>query len=248
MNKLVFYYGVMGCSKSANALMTKFQYEDRGLNVWLIKPSIDNRADKKIDNILKDRFERGEIKKIEVKDKNLEAFITIIPSPNDPTDYEGKIYNIKSIEKERTSIVESRVGIKSFATNIFPEDNLIDMLNNYLDITKKNVIICDEAQFMTPDQIEQLRFISDNLNVDCFCYGLRTDFMTNLFPGSKRLFELADEVHELESVCDCGKHAIVNARLDSNGKVITTGSQVEIGGNEKYKAMCFHCWKQNIEK
>lgn len=197
MGKLIFYYGVMGCSKSANALMTKFQYEERGLRVWLIKPSVDNRSD----------------------------------------DSTG-----------RTSTVESRVGIKADATNIFPEDNLLKMLYDYVSPYKKNVIICDEAQFMTPDQIEQLKDITELYSIPVLCYGLRTDFKTKLFPGSKRLFELSDEVHELESVCDCGNHAIVNARLDSSGNVIIHGKQIEIGGDEKYKPLCWKCWKDKQMK
>lgn len=195
MANLIFYYGVMGCSKSANALMTKFQYEERKLHVWLIKPSIDNRSD----------------------------------------DSTG-----------RESIVESRVGIKSVATNIFPTDNIRDIMRNYLVDYNKNVIICDEAQFLTAEQIEQLKDIVSLYDISVLCYGLRTDFKTKLFPGSKRLFELSDEIHELDSVCDCGRHAVVNARINKDGKVILKGSQIEIGGNDKYKPLCWKCWKQRI--
>ena len=111
-----------------------------------------------------------------------------------------------------------------------------------------DVIIADEAQFFQPEQIDQLRDIVDTYNVPVFCYGLRTDFRTKLFPGSARLLEIADSITELKTVCSCGSKAIVNARLDGAGHVITEGEQVMLGGNESYEPMCYKCWKKALEK
>ena len=181
MADLVFYYGAMGCSKTANALMTRFQYIDKGLNVWLIKPDTDNRSG--------------------------------------------------------TNTVGSRVGIEAEAGNIIEKDANIIIPEN------TNLVICDEAQFFTEDQIDQLKEIAENKNIPVYCYGLRTDFRTKLFPGSKRLFEICSKTVELESICSCGKPAIINARF-SNGRLMTHGAQVDIGGDEKYKALCYSCWKK----
>ena len=192
MAKLVFYYGAMGCSKTANALMTRFQYIDKGLRVWLIKPEIDNR-----DNVI-----------------NVDGTIT--------------------------ALVKSRVGISGEATVIKSNDRIIPPNNT-------DLIICDEAQFLSEFQVDELKAIAETFNIPVYCYGLRTDFKTKLFPGSKRLFEIASKVVELESVCSCGNQAIVNARFNNKGKIVTAGSQIEIGGDERYKALCYSCWKKLSE-
>ena len=105
------------------------------------------------------------------------------------------------------------------------------------------MIIVDEAQFLQPAHVEQLREIVDYYNVPVFCFGLRTDFRTRLFPGSARLFELADSVTELKTVCTCGGKAMVNARIDAEDRVVTEGEQFLLGGNESYRPMCYKCWK-----
>ena len=190
MSKLHFYYGVMGCSKSANALMLRFQYMEKKKKVLLIKPATDTRDD----------------------------FI----------DVDGK----------KKLLVKSRVGIYAEALPISNEDSIKDLYER----TNPDVIICDEAQFLTSEQVDQLKNVSSN--IDVLCYGLRTDFRTHLFPGSKRLFELADDIHEIESVCDCGNKAIINARFDKNGKILYAGAQVEIGGDDRYKAVCWDCYNK----
>ena len=189
MANLIFYYGAMGCSKTANALMTRFQYIDKGLNVWLIKPEIDNR-----DNLINS---------------------------------DGTI----------TALVKSRVGISGEAVVIKSDDQIIPPTN-------ADLIVCDEAQFLSEFQVDQLKAIAETFNIPVYCYGLRTDFKTKLFPGSKRLFEISSKVIELESVCSCGNQAIVNARFNNRGKIVTAGSQIEIGGDERYKALCYSCWKK----
>ena len=111
-----------------------------------------------------------------------------------------------------------------------------------------NVIIADECQFLTPKQIDGLRTIVDEYDIPVLCFGLRTDFLTHLFPGSRRLFEVADSISEIKTICTCGKKAIINARIDENGKIVTEGDQILIGGNDSYVAMCHSCWQAKIKK
>jgi thymidine kinase len=178
----------MGSSKTANALITKFNYEERGMKVWLIKPSVDVR--------------------------------------------------------DGANVVRSRIGLSAEAEVITPDK---DIFEEYQKHSEFDVIITDECQFFTPAQIDQLRKIVDEMNIPVLCYGLRTDFLTHLFPGSSRLFEVADSVTEIKTICSCGKKAIVNARIDEAGKVVTEGGQIMLGGNDSYVAMCHSCWKKAIQ-
>lgn len=189
MAKLYFKFGAMGSSKSAQALITKFNYEELGMSVWLIKPSIDTR--------------------------------------------------------DGADIVRSRIGLEARAQIITPEQNITE---EYHKAGKRDVIIADEAQFLTPAQIEQLRDLVDDEDLPVLCFGLRTDFQTHMFPGSQRLMELSDSLTEIKTVCACGRKATVNARLDGQGRVVTTGDQVLLGGNDSYIAMCHKCWKQRIRE
>ena len=193
MAKLYFKYGAMGSSKTANALITKFNYEERGMKVWLIKPSIDDR--------------------------------------------------------DGADTVRSRIGLSATADVILPTTDIFAEFHRLCDerSTVYHVIIADECQFFKAEQIDQLRAIVDQLSIPVLCFGLRTDFLTHLFEGSRRLFEVADSITEIKTICTCGKKAIVNARIDQNGKVVTTGGQILIGGNDSYVAMCHHCWTQKIE-
>ena len=110
-------------------------------------------------------------------------------------------------------------------------------------------VIIDECQFLTEAQVNQLSDAVDFLNVDVMCFGLRTDFQSHLFEGSKRLFEIADDIEEIKASCECGERKTsINARFDDNGEIVTEGSQVEIGGNERYKAICRKCWKDKITR
>lgn len=188
MAKLYFKYGAMGSSKTANALITRFNYEERGMKVWLIKPSIDDR--------------------------------------------------------DGVNMIRSRIGLQASADVITPDKNLYEEYEKHKDC---DVIIADECQFFTSEQIDQLRKIVDTLDIPVLCYGLRTDFLTKLFPGSLRLFEVADSITEIKTICSCGKKAIVNARIDGEGKIVTEGGQILIGGNDSYVAMCHNCWKQAIK-
>ena len=188
MAKLYFKYGAMGSSKSAQALITKFNYEELGMTVWLIKPSTDTR--------------------------------------------------------DGADIVKSRIGLSARAQIITPDQNIAD---EYRKLDTYDVIIADEAQFFTPAQIDQLRALVDEDDIPVLCFGLRTDFLTHLFPGSQRLLELSDSLTEIKTVCACGRKATVNARIDGAGRVITQGDQVFLGGNDSYVAMCHKCWVDKIK-
>ena len=189
MAKLYFKYGAMGSSKSAQALITKFNYEELGMTVWLIKPSIDTR--------------------------------------------------------DGADLIRSRIGLSCRAEVISPTQ---DIKAAYRAAGKHDVIIADEAQFFTPAQIDQLRDLVDEDELPVLCFGLRTDFLTHFFPGAQRLMELADSITEIKTVCACGRKATVNARIDGNGRVVTEGAQVMLGGNDSYVAMCHQCWKKKIRE
>lgn len=126
--------------------------------------------------------------------------------------------------------------------------DIYDAINKYNGIetafSKLEWVLIDEAQFLTNEQINQLSDVVDFLNIEVMCHGLRTDFKSEMFPASQRLFELADEIEEVKSRCSCGKKTIINARINEDGDVITNGEQVMIGGEEKYIALCRKCWKK----
>ena len=190
MAKLYFKYGAMGSSKTAQALITKYNYEENDMSVWLIKPSADTR--------------------------------------------------------DGAEILRSRIGLEAQVDVITPD---VDVHKLFAD-TKNghcHVVIVDECQFMTADQIDQLRAIVNDFNVPVLCFGLRTDFQTKLFPGSRRLMELADCIEEIKTMCDCGAKATVNARIN-NGYIVTEGAQVVLGGNDSYIAMCHRCYVNGIRE
>jgi len=191
MAKLYFKYGAMGSSKTAQALITKYNYEENNLNVWLIKPSADVR--------------------------------------------------------DGADVLRSRIGLQATVHIITPGT---DVYKLFVDTQKDtcDVIIVDECQFLTRSQIDQLRYIVNDFNVPVMCFGLRTDFQTKLFPGSLRLMEVADTIQEIKTICDCGAKATVNARIDSEGHIITQGEQVVLGGNDSYIAMCHKCYVNGIRE
>ena len=190
MAKLYFKYGAMGSSKTAQALITKYNYEENDLNVWLIKPSADTR--------------------------------------------------------DGVATLRSRIGLEAECEVISPD---VDIFARFLGgkVRKCHVIIVDECQFLTEAQIDQLRAIVDEHNVPVMCFGLRTDFQTKLFPGSRRLMEVADTIQEIKTICDCGAKGTVNARI-SDGYIVTEGAQVVLGGNDCYIAMCHRCYVNGIRE
>ena len=190
MAKLYFKYGAMGSSKTAQALITKYNYEENDLKVWLIKPSADTR--------------------------------------------------------DGAAILRSRIGLEAQVEVIAPE---VDIYARFLGgkARRSDVIIVDECQFLTEKQIDQLRNIVNEHNIPVLCFGLRTDFQTHLFPGSRRLMELADCIEEIKTMCDCGAKATVNARIN-DGYIVTEGAQVVLGGNDSYIAMCHKCYIRGIRE
>jgi thymidine kinase len=156
-----------------------------------------------------------------------------------------KVWLLKPATDNRDGqeIIKSRIGLTETAHALKSEDSILE---HFKQCEKIDVIIADECQFLTGTQIDELRYIVDYYQIPVLCFGLRTDFMTKLFPGSLRLFEVADSISEIKTICSCGSKAIVNARLDSTGKVLSEGEQVFIGGNESYVAMCHKCWKKAL--
>lgn len=154
--------------------------------------------------------------------------------------------------RDGEGLVKSRAGLEKECIMIEPYVNIYKVVDelNHMNLARLEKpirwVLVDECQFLTEDQVDQLSEIVDNLNIDVMCYGLRTDFKSKLFPASKRLFELADEIEEVKSMCECGKRASINARFDENGNIITEGNQVLVGGNDMYRAICRKCWKRLI--
>lgn len=179
MAKLYFRYGAMGSSKTANALMVRYNYIERNQNILMLKPKLDNR------------------------------------------------------DGERT--IQSRNGLECecFYVEELPEIN----------VTEFDCIIVDEAQFLTKEQVSEFVKIVDDYNIPVICYGLRADFVGNLFEGSKWLLAWADTIEEVKTICWCGKKATCNARV-CNGKVIRAGEQIMLGGSESYVALCRKHWQR----
>ncbi len=144
--------------------------------------------------------------------------------------------------------ISSRIGISRPCTPVSTDTNIFDYIQNAVELAsvtggdKFEWVLVDEAQFLTSVQVEQLAAIVDELDINVMCYGLRTDFQTKLFEGSKRLLELADNIEELKISCECGRKAIVNTRIDKNGEIVLDGEQIEIGGNDRYISLCRRCY------
>lgn len=146
------------------------------------------------------------------------------------------------------TIIKSRIGLEAESEAILGSDNIFNVYTASWGYNKPDVIICDESQFFSSAQIEQLRDIATFVDIDILCFGLSTNFVTHGFSGSIRLFELADELVKLDNICDCGRPALVNARLDKLGSIVTLGEDILIGGDDRYKAMCWKCYRQKTRK
>ena len=193
MAKLYFRYGAMGSSKSANILMVRYNYEERGQYAVLLKPRTDNR------------------------------------------DGEHEI--------------QSRIGLSAPAEYV---DEFLkeiaefwdDEISEYTYHGKRvDAILVDEAQFLSPEEVDTVSDSVDFYNIPVLCYGLRTDFLNHLFPGSRRLMEIADVIEEVPTVCWCGKRAQCNTRY-ANGKIVREGAQIMLGSNESYVALCRKHYKE----
>ncbi|MDO6964296.1 thymidine kinase [Rhizobium alvei] len=143
--------------------------------------------------------------------------------------------------------VASRIGLEAEAIAFHPGDDLFSLVNDMHDADPIACVFVDEAQFLERDQVWQLARIADRLGIPVMAYGLRTDFQGKLFPGSQELLAIADELREVRTICHCGRKATMVARLDSNGRIIREGAQVDIGGNEKYVSYCRRHWQDLME-
>ena len=150
--------------------------------------------------------------------------------------------------RDGNNVVHSRPLGDKECTTVKQNENLFNVIST--ELTKRGklkYVLVDEAQFLTEKQVDQLSDVVDFLDIDVICYGLRSDFKTHLFPGSKRLFEIADSFKEIESTCECGEKNMFNARIDLDGNVITKGKQIEVGGEDKYLSMCRKCYKERTK-
>jgi len=182
MAKLIFRYGAMGSSKTANALMVRYNYVEKDKKLVLLKPRCEDR--------------------------------------------------------DGAKVKKPRIGLAEPCE--FAEDFLADYSGEHYDC-----IIVDEVQFLAPEIIDRLSDLVDTYGITVICYGLRTDFQSHLFPGAKRLMELADDIEQIKTICWCGKRAHFNARL-LNGEMVTEGEQVQLGGNESYTALCRKHYKMRM--
>lgn len=151
--------------------------------------------------------------------------------------------------------IASRIGISEAAEMFAPEDDLLALIDARLkaaeatpDKGRLACVLVDEAQFLTRDQVWQLARAADDLGLPVMCYGLRTDFRGELFPGSQALMALADSLREARTICHCGRKATMVARMDAEGRAMSTGAQVEIGGNDRYVPLCRVHWRAAIAK
>jgi thymidine kinase len=142
--------------------------------------------------------------------------------------------------------VTSRIGIESEATTFRPDDDLFECVRRQAEAAALHCVLVDEAQFLTRAQVFQLGEVTDRLNVPVLAYGLRTDFQGEPFEGSKYLLAWSDNLKELKAICHCGSKATMVVRLDEHGNAIREGSQIEIGGNDRYVSMCRKHFKEKV--
>lgn len=143
-------------------------------------------------------------------------------------------------------IIASRLGVTAEANTFSAADDLFAQVRDHLRTSPLHCVLIDEAQFLTEEQVWQLARVADRLGVPVMCYGLRTDFQGKLFPGSKALLALADELREIRTLCRCGRKATMVVRLGPNGKIQRQGAQVEIGGEDKYVSLCRRHWEEEM--
>lgn len=183
MSSLHFYYSTMNAGKSASLLQANYNYLERGMKTYLLKPKIDTREEK--------------------------------------------------------AVIRSRTGLESMCELFSGTDNVYQMTCEYTGLNGDiDVVLIDEGQFMTKEQVLQLTDIVDKLNIPVMVYGLRSDFQGNLFPGSAALFAVAERLEEVRTICWCGKRATMVLRIGECGTVIREGNQVQIGGNSAYVSVC----------
>ncbi|RNJ63641.1 MAG: thymidine kinase [Porphyrobacter sp. IPPAS B-1204] len=143
-----------------------------------------------------------------------------------------------ALDSRSGGLVKSRIGLESEAHKFAPDTDLWAAVSAAHKVQPLDCVLVDEAQFLTPDQVWQLARLADEGGIPVLCYGLRTDFQGELFPGSAVLLGIADALVELKAVCHCGRKATMNLRVDDSGAAVRQGQQTEIGGNDRYVALC----------
>jgi len=192
MNKLYFRYGAMGSSKSATALICKYNYEEKGYGVLLLKANIDTRD-----------TENGKI------------------------------------------VVKSRIGLVSDCIIFNDDSNIIDIYNQEVTKRRIDVILVDEINFAKAHHVDELRELTKFVPV--LLFGLKADFKTLLFEGSKRALELSDDIQEIKTICRCGRKATQNMRI-VNGEPTNTGPTILVGGSDAYESVCWGCYRKLVLK
>lgn len=143
-----------------------------------------------------------------------------------------------ALDSRSDGLVKSRIGLESAAQRFHPDTDLWSAVSAVHAGTPLDCVLIDEAQFLAPEQVWQLARLADEAGIPVLCYGLRTDFQGELFPGSVVLLGIADALVELKGVCHCGRKATMNLRVDESGAAVKQGQQTEIGGNDRYVALC----------
>ncbi|MFZ4772584.1 MAG: thymidine kinase [Chlamydiia bacterium] len=146
-----------------------------------------------------------------------------------------------------STCVYSRIGLKQDAIPFDPNFNFFEYVAHQLEQTPNvRCILVDEANFLKKEQVMQLSKIATDLKIAVLCYGLRTDFLGEPFEGSRYLLAWAEEITEIKTICQCGRKATMNMRIDGNGNPVCHGEQIQVGGNESYISQCMKCYKQNV--
>jgi len=143
-----------------------------------------------------------------------------------------------ALDNRTGNAIESRIGLGAEAHRFAPATNLFEQIDAAHRDQPLACVLVDEAQFLSQEQVWQLAKVADESGIPVLCYGLRTDFQGELFPGSATLLGIADALVELKAVCHCGRKATMNLRVDAAGRAVRDGAQTEIGGNDRYIAMC----------
>ncbi len=191
MAKLYFRYGAMNSGKTTSLMQVAFNYEERGMDVIILKPSSDTKGD---------------------------------------------------------DVIVSRLGMKRKVDALVSEhEDMRDIVNKFSKIKEISCVLVDEAQFLTGSQVNQLLRVAVLYDIPVICYGLRTDFSCNGFPGSIKLLLLAHSIEELKTICRCGSKAIFNGRK-RNGKFVFSGDQVAIDGEDEisYESLCGKCYDEEM--
>jgi thymidine kinase len=159
---------------------------------------------------------------------------------------EPMLYTAAVHNRSGFGVIDSRIGITANANTYGPGTDLRGEVDAELAKRPLHCILVDEAQFLSRAQVMQLASICDDLDIPVLTYGLRTDFQASLFEGSAALLALADKLVELKAICECGRKAIMNLRVDAEGRAVASGEQTEIGGNDRYVALCRRHFMERI--